>query len=71
VTRLVALLRSRTPLGGICPACDAQMDDSGCRLGDHFISKDASLTKGIAQIIEVFCEGTPTAPLVDCPACSP
>jgi hypothetical protein len=65
-TRYVALLASRAPLGGICPACDAVMDESGCRIGDHFVGTSPN---GISQVIEVFCAGTPTTPITECPAC--
>ena len=67
VTRLIALLRSRAPLRGFCPACEQPMDESGCRIGDHFIGTSPS---GVSQVVEVFCQGTPTIPVVDCPACA-
>jgi hypothetical protein len=66
VTRFVALLRDPAPLDGICPACDGIMDDSGCRIGDHFVGASPL---GISQVVEVLCEGRPTAPVVECPAC--
>lgn len=66
MTRFVALLRSPAPLGGICPACDQVMDESGCRIGDHFRGTSPS---GISQVVEVFCEGTPTTPIVECSVC--
>jgi hypothetical protein len=68
--RYVALLRDPAPLGGICPACDQVMDESGCRVGEHVVSRDLSLTRGIAQVIEVFCAGAPAAPVVGCPSCA-
>jgi hypothetical protein len=40
------------------------MDESGCRIGDHFVGSSPS---GISQVIEVFCEGTP---IMECPACA-
>jgi hypothetical protein len=66
--RYVALLRDPAPLGGICPACDQVMDVSGCRVGDHFVGTSPS---GISQVIEVFCEGTPSVPVNECPVCTP
>jgi hypothetical protein len=66
MTRYVALLRDPEPLGGICPACDGVMDETGCRIGDHFVGASPA---GISQVVEVFCHGTPAAPVVDCPAC--
>lgn len=66
MTRFVALLRSSAPLGGICPACERIMDESGCRIGDHFVGSSPS---GIRQVVEVFCAGTPTTPIVECPVC--
>jgi len=70
VTRFVALLRDPRPLGGICPACDAVMDESGCRLGVHYGVKPAAVARtGVAQIVEVFCQGEPTVPVQECPAC--
>jgi hypothetical protein len=68
VTRFVALIRDPTPLGGVCPACDAVMDESGCRLGDHFTSRNPART-GVAQVVEVFCKGMPSIPAEECPAC--
>ncbi len=64
--RLVALLTSAAPLRGICPACEQVMDESGCRVGDHFVGTSPL---GISQVVEVFCEGTPTGPVQHCPAC--
>jgi hypothetical protein len=66
VTRYVALLRSPAPLGGICPACDGVMDETGCRIGDHFRGTSPS---GTRQVVEVFCQGTPIVPVEACPAC--
>jgi hypothetical protein len=46
------------------------MDESGCRVGDHLMVKpDARLRTGIAQVVECFCNGVPTARIVECPAC--
>jgi hypothetical protein len=48
------------------------MDESGCRVGDHFIVKPGARRRtGIGQIVEVFCGGIPTAPVQECPACEP
>jgi hypothetical protein len=69
VTRFIALLRDASPLCGICPACHAIMDESGCRLGDNLVSRDPRRTRGIARVVEVFCEGTPVGPIAECPAC--
>lgn len=69
VMRYVALLRSPAPLGGVCPACHGIMDETGCRIGDHFVSRDPVRTRGIARVVEVFCHGTPTGPVRECPAC--
>ena len=69
MTRFIALLRDPAPLGGICPACDGVMDESGCRITRHAISKDLALTHGVAQVVEVFCLGSPTGPIVTCPSC--
>jgi len=71
MTRYIALLRKSTPLAGVCPACDSVMDDTGCRIGDHFVSSDPARSHGIAQVVEVFCEGTPTLPVYECPVCLP
>ncbi len=68
MTRYVALLRDPAPLRGICPACDSVMDESGCRIGDHF---RGTSPLGITQVVEVFCNGTPSRPVVECPACRP
>jgi len=71
MTRYVALLYSPTPLGGRCPSCEELMDESGCRLGDHYQVRPAARRRtGIAQVVEVFCEGTPTAPVRECPCCA-
>lgn len=67
--RLVALLPTASPLGGICPACDTVMDESGCRLGEDLLSRDPGRTRGIARVVEVFCAGTPSLPIMECPAC--
>jgi hypothetical protein len=67
VTRYVALLCHPRPLGGICPACEGVMDQSGCRIGDHARGTSPS---GIRQVVEVFCAGTPTAPVTECPLCA-
>ena len=66
MTRYIAVLPTDEPLGGICPACDGYMDETGCRIGDHFVGTSAS---GISQVVEVFCEGTPTIAAQECPAC--
>lgn len=42
VTRYIALLRDPAPLSGRCPACEGVTDETGCRLGDHFIVKPAA-----------------------------
>ena len=70
MTRYVALLRDPAPLGGVCPACEHIMDESGCRIGAHRVSVDPRLTRGIAQAIEVFCLGAPAAPIIACPSCT-
>jgi hypothetical protein len=68
--RYVALLRDPEQLHGYCPACDRPLDEGGCRLGEHFIVKPPARRRtGIAQIVEVFCEGAPTIPISPCPAC--
>ncbi len=69
MTRFVALLRSPAPLGGICPACERVMDESGCRIGDNLVTPDLAQTHGVGRVVETFCTGKPTVPLVDCPAC--
>jgi hypothetical protein len=69
VTRYIALLRDSVPLAGVCPACNGVMDETGCRIGDHFVSSDPVRSHGIAQVVEVFCEGTPTLPVRECPGC--
>lgn len=69
MTRYIALLRDPGPLRGLCPACDQVMDESGCRIGDHLVSRDPDQTRGVAHIVEVFCHGAPTVPTVTCPAC--
>ena len=68
MTRYVALFRDPSLLGGICPACDAVMDESGCRIGDHY---RGTSPMGIRQVVEAFCEGMPTVPVQECPACRP
>ena len=68
--RLIALLPSPSPLAGRCPACEQPMDDAGCRLGVHYVVKPAAARRtGIAQVVEVFCEGAPSVPVRECPAC--
>ncbi len=69
MTRFVALLRDPAPLRGLCPACESVMDESGCRMGDHLVSRDPARTRGIAHIVEVFCHGVPSVPIAPCPAC--
>jgi hypothetical protein len=69
VTRYVVLLREAAPLRGCCPACDSVMDASGCRIGDDVRTHDPDQTRGITRVVEVFCKGHPTAPIVECPAC--
>jgi hypothetical protein len=69
MTRFIAIISDPHPLGGVCPACTAVMDESGCRLGQHLVSVDPDLTKGIAHVVEVFCLGTPVGPIMECPAC--
>jgi hypothetical protein len=69
VTRFITLLRDPAPLAGICPACERIMDEAGCRIGDNFVTPDLTRTKGIGRVVEVFCTGAPTAPVVPCPAC--
>ena len=72
MTRFVAFLSSSEPLHGRCPACDGLMDETACRIGDHFIVKPGARGRtGIGQIVEVFCEGTPSVPVQECPACAP
>jgi hypothetical protein len=66
MTRYVVLLRTRAPLGGICPVCECAMDESGCRIGDHVVGTSPS---GISQVVEVLCAGTPTLPITECPVC--
>lgn len=68
--RHFVLFASLARPAGRCPACDGVMDETGCRIGDYFFLKPhARARTGIAQIIEVFCEATPTARAVECPAC--
>ncbi len=67
--RFVVLLWDPAPLGGICPACERIMDESGCRLGQNFLTPDLAQTHGIGRVVETFCTGAPTAPVVTCPAC--
>jgi hypothetical protein len=70
VTRIIAILASPAALGGICPSCDQVMDETGCRIVDHFLVTPAARQRtGIGQIVEVFCEGTPTHPVHECPCC--
>jgi hypothetical protein len=66
MTRYIALLPDATPLGGICPACGSVMDESGCRIGDHFVGTSPL---GISQVVEVFCTGVPIVAVTECPAC--
>lgn len=68
--RYIALLASPAPLGGICPACEAPLDEHGCRIGEHLVSDDPARTDGIAQVVEVFCGGTPVLPAHPCPCCA-
>jgi hypothetical protein len=47
------------------------MDETACRIGDHFIVKPSARGRtGIAQVVEVFCDGIPTVPVQECPACA-
>ena len=70
MTRYVALLRSSAPLGGVCPACEHVMDETGCRIGDRFgVRPEARRRTGVGQVVEVWCAGTPTAPVRPCPVC--
>jgi hypothetical protein len=69
VTRYIALLREPAPLGGICPACDRVMDETGCRIGGRFVVKaKARARTGVGQIVETWCTGTATSAVFDCPA---
>ena len=43
------------------------MDETGCRIGDHFVGTSPL---GISQVVEVFCEGMPVISVQECPACS-
>jgi hypothetical protein len=45
------------------------MDASGCRIGDDMRTDDPDRARGITRVVEVFCQGRPTAPVVECPAC--
>ena len=67
MTRYVALIRDFTPLAGVCPACAGIMDDTGCLIGDHVVSREPARSCGVAQIVEVFCKGVPTFPVYECP----
>ena len=70
MTRYVAVLTSSAPLSGRCPACGEILDDSGCRLGDNYRVRPAAQRRtGIGRVVEVFCMGVPTQPVLDCPAC--
>jgi hypothetical protein len=68
--RFIALPGDAGPLGVLCPVCERPMDDSGCRIGEHRVRRDPEQTRGIAQITEVFCTGTPTMPAGACPSCT-
>lgn len=46
------------------------MDETGCRLGEHLVSRDPTRTLGIVQVVEVWCTGTPTGPVQLCPCCA-
>lgn len=68
--RFIAFLRSPARLAGRCPACEEPMDESGCRIAAHWHVKAAARRRtGIAQVVEVFCNRTPTGEIVECPAC--
>ena len=70
MTRFVALLRNLAPLAGRCPACRGVMDETGCRIGDDFRVRLAARRRtGIGRVVEVFCKGAPTAPVIECPVC--
>ena len=46
------------------------MDEAGCRIVFHARVRAAARKRtGIAQVVEVWCVGTPTAPVAPCPAC--
>ena len=69
VTRYVVALRSSASLAGVCPACAQILDESGCRLGEQFVSPDPGLTHGVGRIVEVFCSGAPAGPVIACASC--
>jgi len=43
------------------------MDDTGCLIGDHVVSREPARSCGVAQIVEVFCKGVPIFPVYECP----
>jgi hypothetical protein len=55
-----------SPLGGRCPACDAPMDEFGCRLGKPLVNPGL---EGIARVLEVDCQGTAAQRIQECPLC--
>lgn len=68
--RLIVLCRTLRPLGSRCPACDAPMDTTGCRLLTRSRLSPAERRRtGIAEAIEVLCFGTPTLPRIACTHC--
>ncbi len=69
MTRFIVLIRDLAPLAGTCPACVGIMDDTGCRLGVHLVSREPARSCGVAQVVEVFCAGHPAFPVYECPAC--
>ena len=48
MSRYVALIRDLAPLAGVCPACGGIMDDTGCRIGDHVVSRKPARSCGVA-----------------------
>ena len=64
--RFAVLLRDSGPLGGRCPACDAPMDETGCRLGKPL---ENPRLEGIARALEVDCRGTAARRIEECPLC--
>jgi hypothetical protein len=69
--RIFAMLRTIKPLAGRCPSCELAQDALGCRIVERRKTTRAERRRsGVAEVIEVLCNGAPTAPVGPCPCCT-
>jgi hypothetical protein len=69
--RIFAILRTIKPLAGRCPACELPLDALGCRIVSRTNAPRAIRRRtGIAEMVEVLCNGAPAQPVAACPCCA-